>query len=114
MTKGHWSHAGITDVNLKDMRCGGEDKMPSNATTASVAAGSTVGFTAEGTVSHPGPLQFYMARAPGGRDIASWDGSGQVWFKISADHPAVDDKGLKFPSQGKCRRILGQYVSASG
>jgi hypothetical protein len=83
------------------MRCGGEEPFPTNASVATVAAGSTVGFFAEGTVGHPGPLQFYMAQVPNGQAISSWDGSGKVWFKISADHPAVDAKtGLKFPSQG--------------
>jgi hypothetical protein len=87
---------------LKDMRCGGEDPFPTNASIATVAAGSTVGFFAEGTVGHPGPLQFYMAQVPTGQEVSKWDGSGKVWFKISADHPAVDAKtGLKFPSQGR-------------
>jgi hypothetical protein len=101
MTKGHWSHAGQTDVNVKDMRCGGEEPFPSNASVAAVTAGSTVGFFAEGTVGHPGPLQFYMAQVPTGQEVSSWEGSGKVWFKIAADKPAVDAKtGLKFPSQG--------------
>lgn len=53
----------------------------------SVAAGSTVGFTAKASISHPGPLQFYMAKVPSGKTAANWDGSGTVWFKIFGQGP---------------------------
>ena len=109
MTKNHWSHASVQDVTSPDMRCGGEEPNPTNATVKTVAAGSTVGFWVEGGIGHPGPLQFYMAQAPSGKDLATWDGSGTVWFKIAGEPPRVDSKGLTWSAQGGhhvCLQIL--------
>ncbi|KAF2423465.1 cellulose-growth-specific protein [Tothia fuscella] len=92
MTKGHNSHAGVTDVNQKDMRCGGEEPFPTNATVAPVTAGSTVGFTADGTVGHPGPLQFYMAKVPEGVAVQSFDGSGRSGSRSLETSPMLIPK----------------------
>jgi hypothetical protein len=69
--------------------------------TYEVAAGSTLGFTAQSSVSHPGPLQFYMAKVPEGKTAASWDGSGNVWFKIFEQGPNISGGQLSWPSAGK-------------
>ena len=66
----------------------------------SVAAGSTVGFTAKSSVSHPGTLQFYMAKVPAGQTADSWDGAGANWFKIFSQGPNISPSGLTWPSQG--------------
>jgi len=58
------------------------DASAKSASTLDVAAGSTVGFTAAASISHPGPLQVYLAKVPEGKTAATWDGSGDVWFKI--------------------------------
>ena len=63
------------------MRC---YQMKSGTGTATVAAGSTLGFVAAAQISHFGPLQFYMARVPDSADINSWDASGNVWFKAAS------------------------------
>ncbi|KAF8903367.1 glycosyl hydrolase family 61-domain-containing protein [Gymnopilus junonius] len=67
--------------------------------TASVAAGSSIGITADGPIYHPGVINVYMAKAPN-NNVASWDGSGEVWFfQISA----VTDGGstIEFPGTSK-------------
>lgn len=66
----------------------------------SVAAGSKVGFVADAGISHPGTLQFYMAKVPAGQTAASFDGSGAVWFKIFSQGPNIGAGGLTWPSQG--------------
>ncbi|KAJ7245649.1 glycosyl hydrolase family 61-domain-containing protein [Mycena haematopus] len=92
-----------TDVTTSDIRC--YDSLESGtASTVSVAAGSTLGFTVSGNPSnlyHAGVLNVYMAKAPTGTDVASWDGSGDVWFKIY-QISAVTDGGqtITFPSTG--------------
>ncbi|KAF7350172.1 hypothetical protein MVEN_01319800 [Mycena venus] len=93
----------VTDVTTTDIRC--YDSLESGtASTVTVAAGSTVGFTVDGNPSnlyHAGVVNVYMAKAPTGTDVASWDGSGQVWFKIF-EIPAVTDGGtsITFPAEG--------------
>lgn len=52
--------------------------------TATVAAGETLGFIAEASVSHFGPVQFYMAKVPDGVDINTWEASGNIWFKAAS------------------------------
>jgi plastocyanin len=70
----------VTDVTSSQIRCY-ELSPGTGASTYTVNAGDTVGFTAQSSVSHPGPLQFYMAKVPEGKTAATWDGSGNVWFK---------------------------------
>lgn len=65
-----------------------------------VAAGSTIGFTAQSSISHPGTLQFYMAKVPSGQTAATFDGTGNVWFKIFEQGPTIGAGGLTWPSQG--------------
>ncbi|KAJ7895472.1 glycosyl hydrolase family 61-domain-containing protein [Mycena olivaceomarginata] len=93
----------VTDVTSTDVRC--FDSLESGtASTVSVAAGATVGFTVVGNPSnlyHAGVVNVYMAKAPSGTDVAAWDGSGTVWFKVF-EIPAVTDGGtsITFPAEG--------------
>ncbi|KAJ7218235.1 glycosyl hydrolase family 61-domain-containing protein [Mycena haematopus] len=92
-----------TDVTETDIRCYTSTES-GTASTMSVAAGSTIGFTVDGNPAnlyHPGVLNVYMAKAPSGTDVASWDGSGDVWFKIY-QISAVTDGGstITFPATG--------------
>nr|QDV60872.1 LPMO9H [Malbranchea cinnamomea] len=98
-TENHYSNAPVTDVSSEAIRCYENPGRPA-AKTLSVAAGSTVGFTVSPSIYHPGPLQFYMARVPDGQTADSWDGSGQVWFKIFEQGPQIDPSGLTWPSDG--------------
>jgi hypothetical protein len=52
--------------------------------TATVSAGSDLGFVAESSITHFGPVQFYMAKVPDGADINTWEPSGNVWFKAAS------------------------------
>lgn len=59
--------------------------------TLTVTAGSSATFTADNTVYHQGPVSFYMAKAPSTAD--SFDGSGNVWFKIKDIGPTFNNGG---------------------
>lgn len=61
-----------------------------------------LGFNAKASVSHPGPVNFYMAKAPAGVSVTNWDGNGKVWFKIYSDGPTVTSGGLTWPTTGLC------------
>ncbi|KAF2972268.1 hypothetical protein GQX73_g1305 [Xylaria multiplex] len=99
-TTNYQSNGPVPSVNSEQFRC--YQLAPGNegAKTMTVAAGSTVGFTADSSVSHPGVLQFYMAKVPSGQTAASWDGSGTAWFKIFSQGPNIGPSGLTWPSQG--------------
>lgn len=75
-----------------------------------VAAGSTVGFTAQSSISHPGTLQFYMAKVPSGQTADSWDGSGNVWFKIFEQGPTISGGALSWPSQGMPSSLTNNHL----
>lgn len=109
----HWSRQSVQDVNSTDMRCGGEMIFPTNASTKAVSAGTTVGFNVEGGLGHPGPLQFYMAQAPTGQNLSSWNGTGDVWFKIAGDAPSVNASGLTWPQQGRHLFVFLQLLTFS-
>ncbi|KAL1679263.1 glycoside hydrolase family 61 protein [Schizophyllum commune] len=69
----------VTDVTSADITCNVSPGAASE--TVTVAAGSTVGFKLDNTIYHQGPAAIYLGQAPG--DVASWDGSGDAWFKIA-------------------------------
>ena len=75
------SNGPVTDVKSNQIRCY-ELSPGTGAQTYTVKAGDNVGFVAKSSISHPGPLQFYMAKVPSGKTAADWDGSGNVWFKV--------------------------------
>ncbi|KAF2233359.1 lytic polysaccharide monooxygenase [Viridothelium virens] len=100
----YYTYGPVTDVTSLDIRCnvgGTTTKIGTNTTT--VNAGDTLGFTVEPTSSglyHPGPLIVYMAKAPSGTDVATWDGSGSVWFKIFEAGPtSFNASGPVWPYQ---------------
>ncbi|CAO2657650.1 Nn.00g037760.m01.CDS01 [Neocucurbitaria sp. VM-36] len=94
------SNAGLSDVTSDQIRCytTSGTKAPSIKT---VAAGSSVGFTASPNIFHPGPLQFYLAKVPEGQTAATWDGTGNVWFKIYAEKATVSGGQLSWASLNK-------------
>ncbi|EPE34924.1 hypothetical protein GLAREA_10619 [Glarea lozoyensis ATCC 20868] len=76
-----------TQLSSVDLRCN------VNAThtpdVLDVYAGEEVTWHVPYTISHPGPLMGYLARAPGG-GLWGWGGGrgeGDVWFKIYEDFP---------------------------
>lgn len=64
-------------------------------------AGDTVGFTAVTSISHPGPLQFYLAKVPSGQTAATFDGAGAVWFKVYSQGATFSSGQMTFASSGK-------------
>ena len=99
-TTNYQSNGPVTDVSSTQLRCYQLAAGSEGAQTMSVAAGATVGFVADASISHPGTLQFYMAKVPAGQTAASFDGSGAVWFKIFSQGPNISPAGLTWPSQG--------------
>jgi len=98
---GYYSNGPVTDVSSLNIRCNVGASTKSAPGIMTVAAGSTIGFTAKADISHPGPMLWYMAKVPDGKTAATWDGSGDVWFKIYQDGPNFGRKrGLTWPSQG--------------
>ncbi|KFY19539.1 hypothetical protein V493_07915 [Pseudogymnoascus sp. VKM F-4281 (FW-2241)] len=97
MTANHFDRLPVMDVNSVDIRCNLDPSLPATQTMP-VAAGSQVGFTASPPIFHSGPLQFYMAKVPSGQTAASWDGSGEVWFKIHALGPTITPLSITFPA----------------
>jgi len=97
MTTNHYSHGPVTDVTSTDMRCY-KDPTAAIASTASVAAGSTVGFRVDTSIIHPGPLLFYMAKVPSGKTAANFEGDGQVWFKIYQNSATITSSAISWPS----------------
>lgn len=57
--------------------------------TLDVQAGTTINFNARASISHPGSLNVYMAKAPAGTPVSEWDGSGNVWFKVRPGQKGV-------------------------
>ncbi|KAF2476361.1 uncharacterized protein BDR25DRAFT_375285 [Lindgomyces ingoldianus] len=93
------SNAGLSDVSSEQIRC--YTSGAKSAQTMSVAAGASVGFKASPNIFHPGPLQFYMAKVPDGQTAASWDGAGNVWFKIYAEKATSSGGQLSWGSLNK-------------
>ncbi len=82
-----------------DFRCY-DSQTGATATTATVAAGSQLGIWADQAVYHPGVVNVYMAKAPG--DVASWDGSGNVWFKVYQVSAVTDGgKTISWPAENQ-------------
>ncbi|TFK69287.1 hypothetical protein BDN72DRAFT_768151 [Pluteus cervinus] len=99
-TNNYQSNGPVIDVASQDFRCY-NSATRSKATTATVAAGSTIGFQAGQAVSHPGVLNVYMAKAPAGVDVANWDGAGQVWFKVYQISAVTGGGAISWPSNGQ-------------
>ena len=68
----------VTDLASPALRCNVNGATGGSTGVVSVAAGSTVSFTADQAVYHQGPVSFYMTKVS---DAATADGS-TPWFKI--------------------------------
>lgn len=101
-TNSYYSNGPVENVNSIDIRCNERGGRP-RAQIATVNAGGTVGFLANPTISHPGPLAFYLAKVPSGQSAADWDGSGNVWFKIYEEQPKFPE--FTFASNGAYSRF---------
>ncbi|KAI1097508.1 glycoside hydrolase family 61 protein [Jackrogersella minutella] len=93
------SHSPVTDVQDSQIRCYEIEPGSNGAKTMAVKAGDSVGFRVDGGIQHPGPLAFYMAKAPEGQTAESFDGEGAAWFKIYEDGPTFGEE-ITWPSSG--------------
>ena len=83
----------VTDLKSNDLRCNvGASNSGGSTTTVSVAAGSTVTFTADVAVYHQGPVAFYLSKV---QDAATSDGSGD-WAKIKEIGPSFSGGQAKW------------------
>ncbi|KAI1813640.1 glycosyl hydrolase family 61-domain-containing protein [Poronia punctata] len=100
-TTNHYSHGPVQSVSDSQLRCYEISPGSNGAGTKNVNAGDTVGFRVDTVIQHPGPLQFYMAKAPDGQTAETFNGDGAVWFKIYEEHPTVTGTGLVWSSENK-------------
>ncbi|KAE8448037.1 hypothetical protein EG329_009960 [Mollisiaceae sp. DMI_Dod_QoI] len=83
--------SGMGSVTSPDFRCYQGTTAPS---VGAIVAGDTVGFQAAASVSHFGPVQFYMAKVPEGQDVKRWAADGSVWFKVGSISAVITGKAL--------------------
>jgi hypothetical protein len=93
----NWQNNGfVGNVNSPQIRCFQSASAPAQG-TMDVKAGATIGYSVSPNAYHPGPAQIYLAKAPEGTPLSSWDGSGAVWFKIFEEQPIFGGQ-LTWPS----------------
>ncbi|CAE6422229.1 unnamed protein product [Rhizoctonia solani] len=93
----NWVPKQVTDVSSTDITCNAGGRSAGSTTTATVPAGSTIGFALDQPIYHSGVINVYMAKAPS--TASTFDGSGNVWFKVY-QLSAVTNGGssIKFPA----------------
>ncbi|KAJ9134846.1 Glycoside hydrolase family 61 protein [Coniochaeta hoffmannii] len=97
-TKNYQSNGPVTDVQSADIRC---YQMKNTAGVMNVTAGQPVSYNAKASISHPGPMAFYIAKVPAGESVATWEpGTAAVWSKIYQDMPNIAAGGMSWPTQG--------------
>ncbi|ORX95496.1 glycoside hydrolase [Clohesyomyces aquaticus] len=96
-TKNVNTKQGIENPTVSDIRCYNSQNA---ASITEVPAGATIHYVSTQQINHPGPTQYYLAKVPEGKSAETWDGSGNVWFKISTTMPSVNkDKQMSWPGQ---------------
>ncbi|KAK3314867.1 glycoside hydrolase [Apodospora peruviana] len=97
MTKNANGKNGVENPTSGDIRC---YTSQTAANVATVPAGSTIHYVSTQQINHPGPTQYYLAKVPSGSSAKTFDGSGNVWFKIHTSMPVVDkNKQMTWPGQ---------------
>lgn len=97
-TNNFQSNGPVTNVQGPEMTCYQTTMNAANTKTLDVTAGSTINFNARASISHPGAVNVYMAKAPGA--ASAFDGKGAVWFKVYHDGPNISPSGMSWPTQG--------------
>ncbi|KAI0346667.1 hypothetical protein BDW22DRAFT_1462603 [Trametopsis cervina] len=98
-TANHYSNGPVTSVTDPEFRCYELDlqNTAGQTSTATVSAGSTVGFKANGAIYHPGYLSVYLSKASPAANSPQ-AGTGQTWFKVYEQKPTYANGQLTFPS----------------
>lgn len=99
-TANYESHSPVKDVSAVQLRCHQLTGPPYSTGTLKVEAGETIGFQVSPNIQHPGPVAFYMAKVPEGQTAKTFQGEGDVWFKIFHDQPSFGASQLAWPSEG--------------
>lgn len=99
----------MTNVNSEDIRCYQRNPGTGAPGILNVTAGQSIPYNAKASISHPGPMAFYIAKVPAGQTAATWDGKGKVWSKIYQDMPTLGG-GMKWPSQGEFSFFVPPYL----
>ncbi|KAF8578768.1 lytic polysaccharide monooxygenase [Ramaria rubella] len=99
-TANHYSNGPVTSVTDPEFRCYELDLQNTAGATsiATVEAGATIGFQANGPIYHPGYLDVYMTPASPAANSPD-AGTGQTWFKVWEDAPVYSNGALTFPSE---------------
>ncbi|KZT72727.1 lytic polysaccharide monooxygenase [Daedalea quercina L-15889] len=84
-TQNYETNMPLTDATSPLIRCY-ENNTAASTSTATVQAGATVGFQANGDFYHPGYFSAYMSAASPEADSEE-AGTSQTWFKIWQDTP---------------------------
>ncbi|KAL0960587.1 hypothetical protein HGRIS_005621 [Hohenbuehelia grisea] len=100
ITENHYSNGPVTDVKSQAIRCYELDSSSASQTqTATVVAGSTIGFKADNTMGHPGYFSAYLSPASPAANSPN-AGLGKTWFKIWEWAPKwTASTGLIFDSE---------------
>lgn len=93
----YYSNGPVTNIASSDIACN-LGAIARTTGTLTVAAGSTATFNVPNGISHPGPLLWYMAKAPG--SVNGWNPSGNVWFKIAQTGATFSGGAISWPSSG--------------
>ncbi|KAG8914711.1 hypothetical protein FRC02_004875 [Tulasnella sp. 418] len=73
----------VTNVTSPDLRCNVGGSSTRAAATLTAQAGNLVVWTPSSLITKPGVWTIYLARVPDDLTAPTFDGSGQVWFKIA-------------------------------
>lgn len=93
------SNSPVPSISTDAIRCYERDAGKGAPSILNVTAGQTLNYNAKASISHPGPMAFYIAKVPTGQTAATWDGKGKVWSKIYQDYPTLGGS-MTWPSQG--------------
>ena len=73
----------MVDLASNDMRCNINTGAAKEIVELQVQAGTGIALGLDNSIFHPGPGALYLGKVPEGESAATWDGSGQNWFKVN-------------------------------
>jgi hypothetical protein len=98
------SNAPVENLNSDQMTCYERSPGTPASGTLDVQAGSPVTFGINPNLYHPGPVNVYMAKAPS--TAASFNGKGNVWFKIFEDKPTATSSSITWPNYNQASQTV--------